>query len=101
MMEKTIIQILGIFSLSIVCGCLKELYFRGFAKYFLADSFGEKLSYIMTAILFGIVDWQNMGSSILLCLLWAWAYKKSGKLIIPMAANGMINLIGLVWMIIF
>lgn len=93
--------ILGIISLSIVCGCLKELYFRGFAKFFLADSLGEKLSYIMTAILFGIVDWQNMGSSIILGLLWAWAYKKNGRLIVPMVAHGMINLIGFVWMIVF
>ena len=93
--------ILGIFSLSIVCGCLKELYFRGFAKYFLADTLGEKTSYILTAILFGIVDWQNMGSSIILGLLWAWAYNKNGKLIVPMVAHGIINLIGFIWMIIF
>ncbi|MEE1281954.1 MAG: CPBP family intramembrane glutamic endopeptidase [Acutalibacteraceae bacterium] len=93
--------ILGILSLSLVCGFLKELYFRGFAKLFLSDTFGETTSYILTAILFGIVDWQNMGSSILLGLLWGYAYKKNNRLIVPIIAHSMINAIGIIWMLIF
>lgn len=78
--------ILMILSLSIVCGILKELYFRGFALHFLADVFGENASILLTAILFGIADWQNMGSSIILGLLWGFIYKKKRRLIIPMIA---------------
>lgn len=88
-------------SLSVVCGFLKELYFRGFARYFLSDVFGKTQAYVLTAILFGIVDWQNMGSSIILGLLWGYVYQKKDRLIVPMIAHGVINLIGLFWMLIF
>ena len=92
--------ILYFLSLSLVCGILKELYFRGFAKFFLADIFGENFSYLLTAILFGIVDWQNMGSSVILGLLWGFAYKKNGRLIVPMIAHGLINALGIIGLFI-
>jgi len=95
------LYILLFISLTIVCGILKELYFRGFSKYFLKDVLGEKASIVLTSILFGIVDWQNMGSSVILGLLWGYTYKKNDRLIIPMIAHGLINAIGIIWLIIF
>ncbi|MGN0395501.1 MAG: lysostaphin resistance A-like protein [Coprococcus sp.] len=93
--------ILYFLSLSLACGILKEIYFRGFAKHFLSDVFGENGAIIVTALLFGIVDWQNMGSSIILGLLWGYVYKKKNRLIIPIIAHSLLNGIGVIWMLIF
>lgn len=95
------LYILIFLSLSVTCGILKEIYFRGFAKYFLADTFGMNISILFTSILFCIVDWQNMGSSLILGLLWGFMYKKKDRLIIPIIAHGTLNCIGIIWMLIF
>lgn len=95
------LYIMLILSLTFCCGLLKELFFRGFALNIMSDFFGENTSIAITAILFGIVDWQNMGSSVVFGLLWGFVYKKKRRLIIPVIAHGLVNLIGTVWMILF
>lgn len=92
--------IMILLSLVFICGCLKELYFRGFAKHFLSRHFGENTAFFMTNLLFSIVDWQNMGSSFFMGILWSWLYKKRERLIVPMIAHAMVNLTGLLFTIL-
>ena len=51
-------------------------------------------------MMFGLLDWFNMGHSFVVGLLWIWGYKKSNHLIVPMIAHGGINLIAVVFYII-
>lgn len=92
--------ILMILSLGFVSGICKEIYFRGFAKHFYGDVFGETAALLIFNVLFGMLDWFNMGHSFLVGLLWIWGYKKSGKLIVPMIAHGGMNLISVAYYII-
>ena len=87
-------------SLGFVSGICKEIYFRGFAKNFCGDVFGETTALLMFNVLFGMLDWFNMGHSFLVGLLWIWGYKKSGKLIVPMIAHGGMNLISVAYYIL-
>ena len=87
-------------SLGFVSGICKEIYFRGFAKNFCGDVFGETAALLLFNVLFGMLDWFNMGHSFLVGLLWIWGYKKSGKLIVPMIAHGGMNLISIAYYII-
>ena len=91
--------VLMIISLSFVSGICKEIYFRGFAKNFCGDTFGETAALLLFNVLFGMLDWFNMGHSFLVGLLWIWGYKKSGKLIVPMIAHGGMNLISVAYYI--
>lgn len=87
-------------SLGFVSGICKEIYFRGFAKDFCGDVFGETAALLLFNVLFGMLDWFNMGHSFLVGLLWIWGYKKSGKLIVPMIAHGGMNLISVAYYIL-
>ena len=93
-------MILMTVSLGLVSGICKEIYFRGFAKHFCGDVFGETMALFMFNILFGMLDWFNMGHSFLVGMLWIWGYKKSGKLIVPMIAHGGMNLISIAYYIL-
>ena len=93
-------MILMTVSLGLVSGICKEIYFRGFAKHFCGDVFGETSALFMFNILFGMLDWFNMGHSFLVGMLWIWGYKKSGKLIVPMIAHGGMNLISIAYYIL-
>ena len=92
--------ILMIISLGFVSGICKEIFFRGLAKNFCGDVWGETISLLMINVLFGMLDWFNMGHSFLVGLLWIWGYRKSGHLIVPMIAHGGMNLISVVFYII-
>lgn len=92
--------ILMIVSLGFVSGICKEIYFRGFAKNFCGSVLGETASLLIFNVLFGMLDWFNMGHSFLVGLLWIWGYKKSGHLIVPMIAHGGMNLISVAYYII-
>lgn len=92
--------ILMIISLGFVSGICKEIFFRGLAKNFCEDVWGETISLLMINVLFGMLDWFNMGHSFLVGLLWIWGYRKSGHLIVPMIAHGGMNLISVVYYII-
>lgn len=92
--------ILMIISLGFVSGICKEIYFRGLAKHFCGDVFGETAALLMFNVLFGMLDWFNMGHSFIVGLLWIWGYKKSGKLIVPMIAHGGMNLISVAYYIL-
>ena len=63
-------MILMTISLGSVSGICKEIYFRGFAKNFCGDVFGETTALLMFNVLFGMLDWFNMGHSFLVGLLW-------------------------------
>ena len=91
---------LMIISLGIVSGICKEIYFRGFAKNFCGSVFGENASLLIFNVMFGMLDWFNMGHSFIVGLLWVWGYKKSKHLIVPMIAHGGMNLISVVFYII-
>lgn len=87
-------------SLGLVSGICKEIFFRGFAKNFCGSILGENAALLMFNIMFGLLDWFNMGLSFVVGLLWIWGYKKSNHLIVPMIAHGGINLIAVVFYII-
>lgn len=87
-------------SLGIVSGICKEIYFRGFAKNFCGSVFGEITALLLFNVMFGMLDWFNMGHSFIVGLLWIWGYKKSKHLIVPMIAHGGMNLISVVFYII-
>lgn len=92
--------ILMIISLGFVSGICKEIYFRGFAKNFCGSVFGENIALLLFNVMFGILDWFNMGQSFILGLLWIWGYKRSKHLIVPMIAHGGMNLIAVVYYIV-
>ena len=87
-------------SLGIVSGICKEIYFRGLAKNFCGSVFGETSALLLYNVMFGMLDWFNMGHSFIVGLLWIWGYKKSKHLIVPMIAHGGMNLISVVFYII-
>lgn len=87
-------------SLGIVSGICKEIYFRGLIKNFCGSEFGETAALLLFNIMFGMLDWFNMGHSFLVGLLWIWGYNKSKHLIVPMIAHGGMNLISVVFYII-
>lgn len=91
---------LMIISLGIVSGICKEIYFRGLAKNFCGSVFGETAALLLFNVMFGMLDWFNMGHSFIVGLLWIWGYKKSKHLIVPMIAHGGMNLISVVFYII-
>ena len=88
--------VLMIISLGFVSGICKEIYF----KIFCGDVFGETAALLLFNVLFGMLDWFNLGHSFLVGLLWIWGYKKSGKLIVPMIAHGGMNLISVAYYIL-
>ena len=87
-------------SLGIVSGICKEIFFRGFAKNFCAGVLGETTALLLFNMMFGLLDWFNMGHSFVVGLLWIWGYKKGKHLIVPMIAHGGMNLISIVFYII-
>ena len=91
---------LMIISLGIVSGICKEIYFRGLAKNFCGSVFGESAALLLFNVMFGMLDWFNMGHSFIVGLLWIWGYKKSKHLLVPMIAHGGMNLISVVFYII-
>lgn len=91
---------LMIISLGIVSGICKEIYFRGLAKNFCGSVFGETAALLLFNVMFGMLDWFNMGHSFIVGLLWIWGYKKSKHLIVTMIAHGGMNLISVVFYII-
>lgn len=92
--------VLMIISLGIVSGICKEIFFRGFAKNFCGSVLGETTALLLFNVMFGLLDWFNMGHSFILGLLWIWGYKRSKHLIVPMIAHGGINLISVVFYIV-
>ena len=88
---------LGVIALGAISGICKEIYFRGLAKLFCGNVFGETAALVLLNVLFGMLDWFNFGFSFVAGLIWIWGYKKSGKLIVPMIAHGTYNIIGLMY----
>lgn len=91
---------LMVLSLGFVSGICKEIYFRGFAKNFCGSVFGETTALLLFNVMFGMLDWFNIGHSFLVGLLWIWGYKKSKHLIVPMIAHGGMNLISVAFYVI-
>lgn len=89
--------ILMTISLGLVSGVCKEIYFRGLAKNFCGNILGETTALLLFNVMFGMLDWFNMGNSFILGLLWIWGYKRSRHLIVPMIAHGGVNLIAVVF----
>ena len=61
---------------------------------------GETTALLLFNMMFGLLDWFNMGHSFVVGLLWIWGYKKGKHLIVPMIAHGGMNLISVVFYII-
>lgn len=91
---------LMVLSLGLVSGICKEIYFRGFAKNFCGGVFGETTALLLFNVMFGMLDWFNIGHSFLVGLVWIWGYKKSKHLIVPMIAHGGMNLISTAFYVI-
>lgn len=92
--------ILMIISLGLVSGISKEIFFRGLSKNFCGKAWGENVSFLLFNVLFGLLDWFNIGHSFIVGLLWIWGYKRSKHLIVPMIAHGGMNLISIVFYIL-
>ncbi len=92
--------VLMVISLVVISGICKEIFFRGFAKNFCGSVFGDTASLLLFNMMFGLLDWFNMGISFVVGVLWIWGYKKSKHLIVPMIAHGGMNLISVVFYII-
>ena len=92
--------LLMVVSLGFVSGICKEIYFRGLAKNFCGNAFGEIAALLLFNVMFGMLDWFNMGHSFIVGLLWIWGYRKSKHLIVPMIAHGGMNLISVVYFLI-
>lgn len=86
-------------SLGVVSGICKEIFFRGFAKNFCEPVLGEGTALILFNLMFGMLDWHNMGHSFIVGILWIWGYRKSKHLIVPMIAHGGMNLISVLFYI--
>lgn len=87
-------------SLVFASGICKEIFFRGFAKNFGGPVLGETTALLLFNIMFGMLDWHNMGHSFIVGLLWIWGYKKSNHMIVPMIAHGGMNLISIIFYIV-
>ena len=92
--------VLMIISLGFVSGICKEIFFRGFAKNFCGSVLGETTAFLLFNVMFGMLDWFNIGHSFVVGLIWIWGYKKSKHLIVPMIAHGGMNLISVLYYII-
>lgn len=92
--------ILMIISLGIVSGICKEIFYRGLAKNFCESILGETTTFLLFNVMFGMLDWHNMGHSFVVGLLWIWGYKKSRHMVVPMIAHGGMNLISIVFYIV-
>lgn len=92
--------IIMVISLGFVSGICKEIFFRGFAKNFCGSVLGETAALFLFNVMFGLLDWFNMGHSFLVGLIWIWGYKKSKHLIVPMIAHGGMNLIAVIFYIV-
>lgn len=89
--------VLMIISLVFVSGICKEIYFRGFAKNFCGGVLGETAAFLLFNLMFGMLDWFNIGHSFVVGLIWIWGYKRSKHLIVPMIAHGGMNLISVLF----
>ena len=87
-------------SLGFVSGICKEIFFRGFAKNFAGPVLGETTALLLFNIMFGMLDWHNMGHSFIVGLLWIWGYRKSRDMLVPMIAHGGMNLISIFFYIV-
>lgn len=87
--------ILSFVSLVLVSGFFKEIYFRGLANHFLKRDLGEWQSFLLTNILFAVLDWPNLGMSFLYGLIWIAFYRKRNRIIVPIIAHGLHNLISI------
>lgn len=96
-LSTTIIKILA---LAFVSGICKEIYFRGFAKHFAGQVLGETKALVLFNLMFAMLDWYNIGFSLIAGFIWIWAYKKSGHLISSMIAHGGANLAAIIYLII-
>lgn len=92
--------IIKVFSLVLVSGICKEIYFRGFAKHFAGNVLGETRALILFNLMFALLDWYNIGFSFFAGLIWILAYKKSGHMLASMIAHGGANLVGIIYFLI-
>ena len=92
--------VLYFISLVLVSGICKEIYFRGFAKHFCSSVFGETGALLLFNMLFGLLDWYNMGYSFVLGLFCILGYRKRKHLIVPMIIHGGVNLTGIIYRLI-
>lgn len=92
--------IMKIVSLGVVSGICKEIYFRGFAKTFVGAALGETQALILFSVMFAMLDWYNLGFSLIMGLIWSYAYKKSGHLITSMIAHGGANLAAIIYVLV-
>ena len=94
------ITILYVIALVFVSGFCKEIYYRGFAKRFCRQVFGEMTALLLFNMLFGLLDWYNFGYSFVLGLLCIWGYQKRKHMIVPMIIHGGANLISIIYIIV-
>ena len=94
------ITILYVIALVFVSGICKEIYFRGFARKFCGQVFGEITALLLFNMLFGFLDWYNFGYSFVLGLVCIFGYQKRKHMIVPMIIHGGVNLISIIYTIV-
>lgn len=94
--------LLKFISLAVVAGFLKELYFRAMAVHLLGKVMKIETALILCNVLFGIVDWYNMGGSFIDGFVWIALYKKRNyRLIVTIIAHATINVVGVIYLHFF
>lgn len=94
------ITILYVIALVFVSGICKEIYFRGLARKFCGQVFGEITALLLFNMLFGLLDWYNFGYSFVLGLVCIFGYQKRKHMIVPMIIHGGVNLISIIYIIV-
>ncbi len=84
---------LNILAYVLVSGICKEVYYRGVPFRFLREELGEWPAFLVANVCFTILDWNNVGLSFVLGLVWYLFYRKRGSLIIPILGHGLYNLL--------
>ena len=92
--------VIKIIALVFVSGICKEIYFRGFAKRFAGTVLGKTNALLLFNLMFAMLDWYNFGFSLIVGIIWIWAYKKSRHMISSMIAHGGTNLAGIIWLLV-
>ena len=55
--------------------------------------FGDMAALLMFNVLFAVLDWHNLGYSLIIGIIWSLAYKKTGHLITPMICHSLAGLV--------
>jgi len=74
---------------------IKEIAFRLYPLLLLEPRVGALPAYFLGTLAFAIVDWHNLGASFIAGSIWYLFYRWRRRLIVPIAAHALANLIAI------